>query len=182
MPTILDNILIPEIIIPIINQTADLIENGREATLKSVKICNVPNDSTLIRGDNTHLKIYFHNIRNGIDMRCDYVLIANNSILFIELKSKTDPLPLAPDCIKKFKATKCVIEYFDNVLLEFNNHFFFNEKEKKYILLHLSPSINKTATSLKPKETVPEIVNNIPENFKSFAVTNGSILKFQQII
>ena len=182
MPTILNNILINQIITPIDDQIANLIEKERQAKLKLVKILNVPNDSTLIKGEDTQVKNYFNNTVRGNNMRCDYILIANNTIFYIELKTNSEASTiLANDCIKKFKATKCIIDYFDSILLEFNNRSFFNEKEKRFVLFHLSPSINKTTTSLKPKEEYPAIVNNIPENFKFFFVRNEEMIDISKM-
>jgi hypothetical protein len=182
MPTILDTVLIPDIITAIDNQTAKLVETDKSAKLKLVQISNIPIDSTLIKGEDTQIKNFFRNIGRGHNMRCDYLLVANNTIFFIELKTNADaPVTLADQCINKFKAAKCVVEYFNNVLFEFNKLSFFNQKEKRFVLFHLAPSINKTTTSLRPLTNTTLNLNDRPEHFKSFPITNGAVVDFSKM-
>ena len=176
MPTILDNILIPEILATINDHKANLLEADHQARLKSVVISNIPDEATLIKGDETQIKDFFRNIRRGHNKRCDYLLIAHNTIFFVEIKSSPDaPETLADDCIKKFKAAKCVIEYFDKVLQEFNDQYFFNQMNRRYILFYLAPPILKLTTSLKPSGVQLQL-NNQPDRFKSIPVTDGALI------
>lgn len=177
MPTLLDTVLIPELLGNINNQIASLVEGDRQATLRLVNVAGIPLHSTLIKSDESQIRNLFRNIRQGILMRCDYLLISNEKVFFIEMKSSPDAAEtLASDCIKKFKAVKCIVKYFDNVLLEFHDGQFFNQKLQRFVLLHHAPSINKTATRLGPLPQVQNQINDTPENFKPISVVNGATI------
>ncbi len=159
------------------SDVAHLIEPEPNAFLRSIRIKNLPNDSALLKCDKMKINNVFKDCSRGQNKRCDYILISNNTVYFIELKSAEESeTKYFDDCIKKFKGVLCITDYIDSVMVNFyKKDKFFSPLQKKYILLFLSPSINKKPTSLRScHENRP--IHNEPDKFLPLPVKNESTI------
>jgi len=158
-------------IVPIKNKVVDLVEKDTSARLTLVRLINIPVNSIVISCDGFKTDTFFKDKGNGANQRCDYMVIAGETIYFIELKSHENAEGVYKDeCIKKFKAAGCITEYLDRVIQTFyNKPEIFSRLGRRYILFYLKPSISKTVTSSKP---IQKPTNDSPESFRAIPVSN----------
>ena len=155
-----------------------LKESGKDATLKEVTLINIPNDSLIVKMDD----VKFHNLfidKWGFNKHSDYMVITDDKIIFIEMKSKSKfDDKLKEECQKKFASDKSTMDYadsiFENLLLK---NSFFRQKEFHYVLLYQSMPINKTPTINQPNNS-----NTEPNNFRKIAISNEGVIDYKKII
>lgn len=158
-----------------------LEEKDKHATLKKVTLCNIPNGSLIIRmGNNVKFSNFLKDQRTwGYNKHSDYLIITNDKIVFIEMKSKKEVnQELIEDCIQKFTSDKCVIYYADYIFQEMLlKKTFFNIREHHYVLLYQNLSIAKTLTSIGA-----ELPNITPSTFRRIPISNEGIVSFFRTI
>ena len=161
---------------------ATLTETGDSSTLTEVIIEGLSHNAMVLALD----KIKSHTLfkqGKGQNTRCDYLIINDQTIFFIEMKSREQhpSTNKGKDIINKYRASECILVYIDEVLIEFYGELskFFGNKEKRYVLLYLTPSIYKTTTSRKPPSK-PEI-NNTPGNFLRLPVGKDNKIYLQEL-
>lgn len=127
---ILKKILLPDACAQIEGGTVTLRENHQ--TEYSVSIRSLPDDCIVIKTDRFREQDTFLTDENGIQKRCDYVLISesNKKIIFIELKKGS---PNSKDIISQLKGGTCVIEYLRNISVQFWESNILSEYKKIYI-------------------------------------------------
>jgi hypothetical protein len=159
-----------------------LRETDKSATLKTVNLVNVPTDSIFLQLDNIDTATLFIGKKsNGLyeNTRCDYLIIEDDNIYFIELKSHENaPVKKKSECIGKFSASLCLIKYVDEVISVVRKQTkIFEHKNIYYILMYQNIPIDKTATSLKPKQS-----HVVPDKFLSIPVANNGDLYFRELL
>ncbi len=155
-----------------------LKESGKDATLKEVTLINIPNDSLIVKMDGVKFDKLFID-KWGFNKHSDYMVITNDKVIFIEMKSKSEfDDKLGEECRKKFTSDKSVMDYadsiFENIL---SKNSFFRQKEFHYVLLYQSLSINKTPTIKQPNNS-----NTEPNNFRKIAISNEGVIDYNSII
>lgn len=163
----------------VIDDQAFLIEKSKDATLTDVMIKGLEN-GILLSCDKIKSDTLYKG-SDGPNKRCDYILINKEIIYFLELKSNKKSNEIYRDeCILKFKAVECLLDYIDSVISKFHNkQIQLNSLSKKFVLLYLKPSIAKTTTSLKPH--IANAINDKPENLLSIAVDNNSTIDITKL-
>ncbi|NLO18880.1 MAG: hypothetical protein GX121_03230 [Ignavibacteria bacterium] len=113
----------------------------------------------------------------GQRTHCDYLIITNNKVYFIELKSTFKEGDLYQKISNQFKGSLCITDYIDSVLLNFyDKKKFFANIEKKFILFYKNSPINlKSSKELKSEKT------NKNEQFKMIQVDNDQIVTINEL-
>jgi len=155
-----------------------LEETDQSATLRKVSLCDIPCDSLIVKMD----KIKFNNFLKdqwGFNKHSDYLIITNDKLVFIEMKSKTEvSQKLRDDCQQKFTSDGCTMNYADTIFkLMLSKNSFFVNKEPHYVLLFQSPSIAKTPTAVGT-----ELPNTTPNSFRQISVCNEGTISFYRTI
>jgi len=180
MPNILLNdILKDNILRKINNNIAHLSEKVRNAGLKSIKIANIPNNAVLLYMDDTDTQKIFKSTK-GENKRCDYLLIMDDTVLFLEMKTDSKaPEHYQDECIMKFNAVDCLMAYIDIVINRiYGKERIYEHRKKRFVLFYKAPSIAKTTTSLKPAR---RIINDTPENMLTLPVDNDSTIDISKL-
>lgn len=158
-----------------------LEEKDRSATLKKVSLCDVPKGALVVRMDN---KVGFHHFLKdqkswGFNKHSDYLVITQDKLVFIELKSKKEVgQGLTDECQQKFASDGCTLYYADKIFeMLLHKNSFFDNREPHYVLLFQAPSIAKTSTSV---ETMSP--NTTPDNFRPIPVSNEGTISFFKTI
>lgn len=122
---------------------------SKPGKLAEVSIDEVPSSVLVLIGDKTKDYPLFKDEKAkyfGIYRKCDYLILMENYVLFIELKSSEE------DVLTKFKAATCMFSYLQAVAKYFGNqttcHY-----EHKYILLYNTPHKQPTRQSSVKEET-----------------------------
>ena len=156
-----------------------LIESDPNATLREVTMCDIPQNALIIKMDN---KIKFNNFLKdqwGFNKHSDFLIVTDDKLVFIEIKSITEVnQKLEDECQKKFLSDECTVNYADIIFQKMlSKNTFFDKREPHYVLLFQSPSIAKTTT------TVPTTASNTsPYTFRKVAVSNGSTISYHRMI
>lgn len=106
----------------------------------------------MIKSDKITVNNLFKGKGKGQRKHCDYLLITNSKVYFIELQTTIDENNDNDKeyVIKQFKGTLCITEYIDSVLVHFyGKEKFFGNVEKKYILFCKKIPIQKSTTGLR---------------------------------
>lgn len=144
---------------------AFLKETGIDASLKTVKIFDVPADSVLLKLDEYQQPHTLFKNDKGQRCRCDYVLLTKigtaKYMIFVEMKSKN---VTAGEVIKQFKGAECVIDYCESTLNRFHGQTDLLKQYNKRFVLFYKASLSKTTTRLKVNSTK----NNSPESALKF--------------
>lgn len=163
-----------------ISDTYTLKETDRSATLKTVHMCDIPRNSLIVKMD----KIKFNNFLKdqktwGFNKHSDYLIITDEKLVFIELKSKTEiETGLKNECIQKFTSDKCTINYADKIFEEMlSKNPFFSNREQHFVLLFQAPSISKS-----PTVSGTESPNVTPDTFRQIPVQNNGTVSFNKTI
>lgn len=138
----------------IAHNKASLKENAKDAELKLVKVANIPAGTVLLRTDKIDTQTLFES-EKGENKRCDYLLVTDQKLFFIELKTNSKASEKYRDeCIMKFNAVDCLSDYIDSVLERIHKKSkFFHNLEKRYILFYKAPPITKTTTTKEKQES-----------------------------
>jgi hypothetical protein len=162
---------------------AFLEESSKDAELNNIKINGLKNNYLLLKMDKVDTQTLYLS-KKGENMRCDYLLVTDNIVYFIEIKSnkKSDTI-YKEESIKKFRAVECILDYIDSVLLKFYNiQNYFKELEKRYILFYLGQPIQFQPSLSKKIEIESKTKNDKPENMKKYSVQNASIIDIRTLI
>lgn len=162
------------------SDTYTLVELDKCATLKTVHICDIPCNSLIIKMDKTKFNNFLKDQKEwGFNKHSDYLIITDDKLIFIELKSITEVgTELKGKCIQKFKSDKCTINYADNIFKEMlSKNPFFSSRKQHYVLLYQAPSVTKLPTVL-----CTENPNITPETFRRIPVQNDGTISFNKII
>lgn len=157
-----------------------LVESDKSATLKTVHMCDIPCNSLIIKMDKTKFNNFLKDQKEwGFNKHSDYLIITDDKLVFIELKSKKEVgAELKDECIQKFKSDKCTINYADNIFKEIlSKNPFFSSRKQHYVLLYQAPSVAKLPTALGTKNP-----NVTPETFRQIPVQNEGIISFNKTI
>ncbi len=161
--------------------SAILEERDNNASLKRITICDIPNGALIVKMDN-HVR-FSNFIRDqkawGFNKHSDYLIITNDKIVFIEMKSKKDiNQDLIDDCEQKFTSDNCTMHYADSIFREMlSKQSFFDKREPHYVLLYQNPSITKTLTAL-----VKLMPNTTPKAFRRIPISNEGTISFFRTI
>lgn len=157
-----------------------LKESGDNATLTEITMCDIPLNSLIIKMD----KVKFHNLLKddktwGFNKHSDYLIVTNDKLVFIEMKSKKSVnTELEEECNKKFSSDSCSINYADEIFVRLlSKNYFFSNKESHYVLFYQSTSINKIGFSNDIK-----LSNKTPETFRKIGVENGATVSYNRVI
>lgn len=156
-----------------------LEESDRSATLRKIVICDLPQEALIIKMDN---KVRFNNFLKdqwGFNKHSDFLIVTDDKLVFIEMKSKTEVCQeLEEDCQKKFLSDECTINYADTIFQKMlSKNAFFNKRETHYVLFYQSPSVAKTPTAIGEEEP-----NISPNSFRKIPVSNEGIISFNKTI
>lgn len=159
-----------------------LCETDKSATLKIVHLLNIPSDCIILQLDTISTNSLFNGIAANSqyeNSRCDYLIVTNTDIYFIELKShKNAPTKRRSECIGKFRASLCLTKYIDEVIsIVRQKQKVFASKNAYYVLIYQNTPIDKTITSLKPKSQPTS-----PDKFLEIPVANNSDLYFKELL
>lgn len=164
----------------ICSQETTLMENDASATLKEVRIVDLPPNTLVIKMDKANFDGWIkNNLGWGFNKHCDYALVTDSEVIFVELKSKNELTDnMRNDCEKKFQSDICTIEYADAIFANLlsKNKFFINRK-KHYVVFYQALSVSKTPTQTKDKKA-----NNSPETFRPIAIQNQGTIRFEMIL
>ena len=113
-----------------------LIEPRKNSSLKIIHILDVPSDIIILKGDVFQLNTIFGDGKDYIK-RCDYLIVSNDTLFFIELKSNEEaPFRKFKDVNNQFKTVECIIDLIDSVISRFSNSSFrLNGLKRKFFLL-----------------------------------------------
>lgn len=157
-----------------------LEEPDKSATLKKIHMCDIPNGALIVKMDKTKFNNFLKDQKTwGFNKHSDYLIITNDKIVFVELKSKTDVgTTLKDECIQKFKSDKCTINFADKIFEEMlSKNPFFSNKKQHYVLLYQAPSISK-----QPTISTIAIPNITPDTFRPIPVQNEGTISFNKTI
>ena len=155
-------------------------ENGNDATLRKVYMCDIPSEALIIKLDKIKfLKFFKENNGWGFNKHSDYLIVTDDKLVFIEMKSTTSVGPdLKNECIKKFSSDECSMNYADLIFQKMlSKNSFFERREPHYVLLFQALPITKTPTKLG---TVTS--NTTPDTFRQIPVANESTISFYRTI
>ncbi len=154
-----------------------LNEKGDSAKLKNVKIDMISTYSKVIKSDKVSIENLFNRAGKGQRTHCDYLIITNNKVIFIELKSSFKEGDSFQKISNQFKGTLCITDYIDSVLFNFyDKKKFFANIEKKYILLYKNSPIDLRSS----KEIKSEKKNQL-EHIKMIQVDNDQIVTINEL-
>lgn len=157
-----------------------LKESKKDATLREVTICDVPIGALIIKMEDAEFNGFLKpNKQWGYNKHSECVIVTDNEMIFIEMKSQQEVnQKLLDECWKKFTSDCCVINYVDNVFIKMlKKKSFFEKKETHFVLLHQALSIAKTPTVMGKLTT-----NSTPDTFRRIPVVNGGTISFNRTI
>lgn len=156
-----------------------LRENDAHAKIKNIFIDGLSSDALLIKTDKAKVEKIFKGAGAGQNKRCDYVLIDDENMFFIEIKS-TFAESNTDEYSKQFKGSLCVVEYIDSVVREFYlDESILSRLNKHYLLLFKKRPIQKLRTSLRPMPHKQSC--NFPDAFSWLEVSEGDTLHLSQL-
>ena len=129
-----------------------------------IDLKGVPAGSLLLRTENFVPQRGFVVNKNGLHKRADFALIANDKIIFIELKSGS---PNTKEIERQFYGAKCALDYCAAIGEHFfNDPNFLNPAIKSQycvLLFKTKPSIKKRRTSSSQirKQTISGVFNRL---------------------
>lgn len=166
---------------PCMSGSVILEERDNSATLKKITICDIPNDALIVKMDNN---VRFSNFLRdqkawGFNKHSDYLIITNDKIVFIEMKSREEVnQELINDCERKFTSDNCTMLYADSIFRELlSKQSFFDKREPHYVLLYQNPSVTKTLTTLE--KVLP---NTTPKSFRKIPISNDGIVSYYRTV
>ena len=157
-----------------------LEEKGDDATLRAVSMCDIPKDALIVKMD----KVRFNNFlidrkEIGFNKHCDYIIITDDKIVFIEMKSKTEVNQgLKDECRIKFTSDGCSLDYSDRIFQKIlNKNPFFENRECHYVLLFQALPMTKSPTH--PDNLLPNLT---PDTFRPLSVVNQGTVSYNRTI
>ena len=160
-----------------------LEEKDTSATLNKVSICNIPFGALIIKMDKIEFVKLFKTTKAwGFNKHSDYLIITDDKLIFIEMKSATEiNQKTSDDCLLKYKSDKCTLFYADKIFEEMlSKNSFFEKREPHFVLLYQNPPIAKTSTSLGTDISV--LPNTTPNTFRKIPVANEGTISFFRTI
>lgn len=157
-----------------------LKENKPDATLREVTICDIPIGALVIKMEDAEFNGFLKpNKQWGYNKHSECVIVTDNEMIFIEMKSQQDVnQKLTDECWKKFTSDCCVINYVDDVFQKMlKKKRYFENKELHFVLLYQTLSIAKTSTA--PQNLSPNLT---PETFRLISVVNEGTISFFRTI
>jgi hypothetical protein len=155
--------------------------NKKNDELQKFKIDCKPIDFKMIKSDKIIVNNLFKGKGKGQKKHCDYLLITNSKVFFIELKTSlvVDNTDDIDSVIKQFKGPLCITDYIDSVLFHFyeKNKFFENVK-KRYIVFCKNLPISKITTNLKE---LRDESNDKPNKYKIIEVDNDGVVAIEEL-
>lgn len=155
-----------------------LKENDSNAKLKKVVINGIPQGALIVRIDNGDgiKKLLKSDGDFPINKRSDYLIIDEENVIFVEMKSKNVD---KKDCILKFKSSECLISYIDNLFNVFlKSNSYFENKAKHYVVISLQQSCSKD-----PFTKNDDTKSNIrPGEFRNIETRNEGEVFYQQFL
>ena len=128
-----------------------ILEERDKSNPYKIDLKGVPSGSLLLKTENFVPQRRFLVNKNGLHKRADYALIANDKIIFIELKSGS---PNTKEIERQFYGAKCAIDYCAAIGKHFlNDPNFLNPAIKSQhcvLLFKVRHSIRKRRTGLSP--------------------------------
>ena len=155
--------------------------NTEDNQLKRFKLDFHGGDVKIIKSDKIKIEKLFKGAGKGQRKHCDYLIITNDKVYFIELQSSIDlERKDGIDYVTtQFKGTLCITYYIDSVLINFyNKNKFFDSVQKRYILFCKNLPISKSKLSLKD---LTNESNDKPENFKIIQVDNDGVIAVEEL-
>jgi hypothetical protein len=144
-----------------------------ESSDYSITIYNIPKYSVAIKTDNFPDLGNFFNCTSDVGQckRADFVIIADEKLIFIELcRSKKQ----AQEVVQQLKGAQCVIEYCRNISEKFYNYTAFLENYNSYFVSIYNIGINK-----KPNTISINKENKTPDKFLKISSPNN--IQFKQL-
>lgn len=161
------------------NETT-LKENTSNATLKSVVLCDIPTGALVVKMDGIKFSNFLIDKKEwGYNKHSDYLIITDDKLVFIEMKSASEiSKTLNDECIQKFSADECAVNYADLIFQKMlSKNTFFNKRETHYVLLFQKISMAKTPTTVIESQS-----NTTPNTFRSIPVVNEATISFSRTI
>lgn len=171
-----------KVVDPVGNEVT-LIENDKQATLRTVTVHNLPADSFAVKLDGISVDNLFKSTSiKGFNRHGDYLIVTSSELIVVEMKSQKnlkDKLLL--DCQMKFKSDYCMFDYCDSIFARIlTKNPFFKGKPIYFVLLYQGAPIAMSPTSAKPAPKNPQHTD--PEKFSKIPVANGARISFQRLL
>lgn len=155
----------------------ELVETDPQAKLKKVIVSDIPEGALVCRLEHVALT----GLTNAptekgwsYNKHCDYLIISDNSCIFIEMKSNPKVENVRDVTRNKFKADACLMKYADTIFEDLRSkNKFFNGKNCHYVLLYRGENLLKP---LLGRKSYP--ANNYPHLFREIAVKNDEIVSY----
>jgi hypothetical protein len=144
-----------------------------ESSDYSVTIHNILKDAVAIKTDNFPDLGNFFNCSSDVGQckRADFVIIADEKLIFIELcRSKKQK----DEVVQQLKGAQCVIEYCRNISEKFYNYTSFLEGYTSYFVSIYNIGVNK-----KPNTTLSNEANKTPDKF--LKISSPYNIQFKQL-
>jgi hypothetical protein len=144
-----------------------------ESSDYSVTIHNILEGAIAIKTDNFPDLGNFFNCSNDVGQckRADFVIIADEKLIFIELcRSKKQ----AKEVVQQLKGAQCVIEYCRNISEKFYNYDSFLRSYDSYFVSIYNIGFNK-----RPNVSLPNEENKTPDKFLRISSPNS--IQFKQL-
>ena len=156
--------------------------NTKDSQLKKIKIdCNHI-DFKMIKSDKITINKLFKGQGNGQKKHCDYLMMTNDTVYFIELQTSIDE-DKENDInyiIQQFKGTVCITDYIDSVLFHFyGKNKFFQNSQKRFVLFCKNTPI--PITSAKSRKEIRYGINDKPDKFKIIQVENDGVIALEEM-
>ena len=115
----------------------------------------------------------------GFNKHSDYIIITDDKVVFIEMKSKKEVnQELMDECRTKFTSDECSLDYADAIFQRIlNKNSFFKKREFHFVLFYQALSIAKTPTA--PENPSPNLT---PDTFRPISVVNEGTVSFFRTI
>jgi len=156
--------------------------NNKDEELKKFQLDCSNYNFKMIKSDKITVNNLFMGKGKGQRKHCDYLLITNDKVYFIELKTTIeDENGEDTDYVlQQFNGTLCITEYIDSVLENFyKKNQFFNRIEKRFIIFcknHPIPIISTRNLKELRNES-----NDKPNKFKIIEVENDGVIAIEEL-
>lgn len=163
------------------NGAVTLVEKDNNATLRKVVLCDVPFGALIVKMDDIKFSNFLKDRKEwGFNKHSDYLIVTNDKLVFIEMKSKGEVgIGLQKECCQKFASDECTITYSDMIFQKMlSKESFFDKRETHFVLLYQAPPITKTA--IRAEIELPS--NTSPDRFRPIPVANDATISFFRTI
>lgn len=172
------------------NNSVQLTERNRNATLRNITIANLSDKEITLHTDYDDREQFFVGGTGG--KRCDYIILSERHgqpvAIFIEIKSSIKSGTWsAPDGSIQYKATSqlratfCFLKYINEISKAFKNdaslECFCDDGNARYVII----SGKKPPVIFTPVARTREIPNTTPNNPKICYTSDGGALPFEEL-